>query len=158
MAIREIREIGDPILRKNCKPVREMSDRLKELIEDMFETMYEADGVGLAAPQVGVLRRLCVVDIGEHPLLLINPEVLAEDGEQEGQEGCLSVPGKYGIVKRPNYVKVKYLDKDMKEQIVEAEELEARAILHEMDHLKGVMYVDLVEGPLYEVGEEETEE
>ena len=160
MAIRTIREIGDPVLRKECKTVKEMTPRTRMLIDDMFDTMYDANGVGLAAPQVGILKRICVVDIGEHPLVLINPEIVEISGEQTGQEGCLSVPGKYGIVKRPNYVKVKAYDADMKEFVLEAEELEARAIMHETDHLKGAMYVDLVLDGLHDVGDpdEEAEE
>ena len=131
MALRKIREIGDPILNKTCKEVKEITDRTKDLIDDMFETMYEAQGVGLAAPQVGILKRIVVIDCGDDPLLLINPEVLETSGEQTGQEGCLSVPGKAGIVTRPNYAKVKAYNEDMEEFIVEGEELLARALLHE---------------------------
>ena len=152
MALLEIREYGkDDILLKKCKPVKELTPRLKTLIEDMLDTMYDADGVGLAAPQVGVLRRICVIDIGEGPVVLINPEVIETSGEQTGSEGCLSVPGKTGIVTRPNYAKVKALNEDMEEIIVEGEELMARALLHEIDHLDGHIYVDKVEGELYNV-------
>ena len=152
MALLEIREYGkDDVLLKKCKPVKELTPRLKTLIEDMLDTMYDADGVGLAAPQVGVLRRICVIDIGEGPVVLINPEVLETSGEQTGSEGCLSVPGKTGIVTRPNYAKVKALNEDMEEIIVEGEELMARALLHEIDHLDGHIYVDKVEGELYNV-------
>ncbi|SEL03854.1 MULTISPECIES: peptide deformylase [Pseudobutyrivibrio] len=152
MALLEIREYGkDDVLLKKCKPVKELTPRLKTLIEDMLDTMYDADGVGLAAPQVGVLRRICVIDIGEGPVVLINPEVLETSGEQTGSEGCLSVPGKTGIVTRPNYAKVKALNEDMEEIIVEGEELMARALLHEIDHLDGNIYVDKVEGELYNV-------
>ena len=152
MALLEIREYGkDDILLKKCKPVKELTPRLKTLIEDMLDTMYDADGVGLAAPQVGVLRRICVIDIGEGPVVLINPEVLETSGEQTGSEGCLSVPGKTGIVTRPNYAKVKALNEDMEEIIVEGEELMARALLHEIDHLDGNIYVNKVEGELYNV-------
>ena len=152
MALLEIREYGkDDVLLKKCKPVKELTPRLKTLIEDMLDTMYDADGVGLAAPQVGVLRRICVIDIGEGTVVLINPEVLETSGEQTGSEGCLSVPGKTGIVTRPNYAKVKALNEDMEEIIVEGEELMARALLHEIDHLDGNIYVDKVEGELYNV-------
>ena len=151
MALRKIREIGDPILNKTCKEVKEITDRTKDLIDDMFETMYEAQGVGLAAPQVGILKRIVVIDCGDDPLLLINPEVLETSGEQTGQEGCLSVPGKAGIVTRPNYAKVKAYNEDMEEFIVEGEELLARALLHEIDHLDGHLYVDMVVGDLMDV-------
>lgn len=155
MAIRNIREIGDDILRAECKEIKEMTPRIKELIEDMFETMYEANGVGLAAPQVGIRKRLVVIDCGDDPLVLINPVVLETSGSQTGQEGCLSVPGKVGIVTRPNYAKVKALDENMEEIIVEGEELLARCMLHEIDHLNGVMYVDKMEGELMEVDYDE---
>ena len=145
MALRKIREIGDPILNKTCKEVKEVTDRTKDLIDDMFETMYEAQGVGLAAPQVGILKRIVVIDCGDDPLLLINPEVLETSGEQTGQEGCLSVPGKAGIVTRPNYAKVKAYNEDMEEFIVEGEELLARALLHEIDHLDGYLYPEIAE-------------
>ena len=149
MAIRNIRELGEPCLRKVCKPVKEMNSRTKILIEDMFDTMYEADGVGLAAPQVGILKRIVVIDVtGEDPILLINPVILSTDGEQTGYEGCLSVPGKTGVVTRPNHVKVKAYNADMEEFTLEGEELLARAICHELDHLDGKLYVDCVEGEL----------
>lgn len=150
MAIRNIRVDGDDILRKKCKPVKEMTPRLKELIADMFETMYDADGVGLAGPQVGILKRLCVIDTGEEgeKVALINPEIIKAEGEQEGGEGCLSIPEKLGIVKRPYYVTVKALDEDMNEVEIEAEGFFARAICHELDHLDGVLYKDLAEGDL----------
>ena len=151
MALRKIREIGDPILNKTCKEVKEITDRTKDLIDDMFETMYEAQGVGLAAPQVGILKRIVTIDIGEGPIVLINPEILETSGEQTGEEGCLSVPGKAGLVTRPNYVKVKALNEDMEEIVLEGEELLARAFCHEIDHLDGKMYVDLVEGGLHDV-------
>jgi peptide deformylase len=155
MAIRNIRELGDDTLRAECKEIKEMTPRIKELIEDMFETMYEANGVGLAAPQVGIRKRLVVIDCGDDPLVLINPVVLETSGSQTGQEGCLSVPGKVGIVTRPNYAKVKALDENMEEIIVEGEELLARCMLHEIDHLNGIMYVDKVEGELMEVDYDE---
>ena len=158
MALRKIREIGDPILNKTCKEVKEITDRTKDLIEDIFETMYEAQGVGLAAPQVGILKRIVVIDCGDDPLLLINPEVLETSGEQTGQEGCLSVPGKAGIVTRPNYAKVKAYNEDMEEFIVEGEELLARALLHEIDHLDGHLYVEKVEGDLMDVVPDDEDE
>lgn len=158
MALRKIREIGDPILNKTCKEVKEVTDRTKDLIDDMFETMYEAQGVGLAAPQIGILKRIVVIDCGDDPLLLINPEVLETSGEQTGQEGCLSVPGKAGIVTRPNYAKVKAYNEDMEEFIVEGEELLARALLHEIDHLDGHLYVEKVEGDLMDVVPDDEDE
>ena len=149
MAIRNVRKIGDPVLNKVCKEVRDVNDRTRELIDDMFETMYESEGVGLAAPQVGILKRIVVIDVtGEDPILLINPEILSIDGEQTGYEGCLSVPGKTGVVTRPNHVKVKAYNEDMEEFTLEGEELLARAICHELDHLDGKLYVDCVEGEL----------
>lgn len=149
MAIRNVRKIGDPVLNKVCKEVREVNDRTRELIDDMFDTMYESEGVGLAAPQVGILKRIVVIDVtGEDPILLINPEILSIDGEQTGYEGCLSVPGKTGVVTRPNHVKVKAYNADMEEFTLEGEELLARAICHELDHLDGKLYVDRVEGEL----------
>lgn len=156
MAIRNIREIGEEVLTKKCKAVTEMTPRTKELIEDMLETMYEANGVGLAAPQVGVLKRVVVIDTtGEDPHILINPRIVESSGEQTGQEGCLSVPGKSGQVTRPNYVKVAALDVNMKEFELEGTELLARAICHELDHLEGLLYVDKVEGPLQDVKNDE---
>ena len=156
MALRKIREMGDPILEKTCKEVKEMTPRTMDLIDDMFETMYEACGVGLAAPQVGILKRIAVIDCGGEdgegdPIVLINPVVLETSGEQRGQEGCLSVPGKCGIVTRPNYAKVKALNEEMEEIIVEGEELLARALLHEIEHLDGHLYVEKVEGDLVDV-------
>ncbi len=149
MAIRNIREIGEDILTKKCKEVTEMTDRTRYLIEDMLDTLYEANGVGLAACQVGVLKRIVVIDVtGEDPYVLINPRILETGGEQTGSEGCLSVPGKSGIVTRPNYVKVAALDADMKPFELEGTELLARAICHELDHLDGHLYVEKVEGEL----------
>ena len=149
MAIRMIRTMGDPILTKQCKEVKVMTPQIRELIEDMFETMYDANGVGLAAPQVGVLRRIVVIDTtGEDPIVMINPRILETSGSQTGGEGCLSVPGKTGTVTRPNYVKAVALDENMQEYEIEATELLARAICHETDHLEGKLYVDKVEGPL----------
>ena len=146
MALRNIREYGDDVLAKECRAVKEITPRVKELVDDMLDTMYEANGVGLAAPQVGVLKRIVVIDVspeGDQPLIMINP-----DGEQTGYEGCLSLPGKSGVVTRPNYVKAKATDIDGTEYIVEGEELLARAICHELDHLDGHMYVEKVEGDL----------
>lgn len=148
MAIRNIRTLGDDILRAKAKEVTEMTPRLEELIDDMFETMYEANGVGLAAPQVGIRKRLVVIDCGNDPIVLINPVVLETSGSQTGMEGCLSVPGKTGEVTRPEYAKVKALNEDMEEIIVEGEGLLARCLLHEIDHLDGIMYVDKVKGEL----------
>lgn len=149
MGIRNVRTLGDDILRKRAKEVDAITPKIAELIGDMYETMYETNGVGLAAPQVGILKRIVVIDIGEgEPLTMINPEILETSGEQTGYEGCLSVPGKTGVVTRPKNVKARALDEDMKEFVVEAEDLLARAICHEIDHLDGKVYVDLVEGPL----------
>ncbi len=158
MALRTIRTIGDEILTKRCKEVKEMTPRLEQLVEDMFETMYDAEGVGLAAPQVGVLKRIVVIDTGEDPLCLINPEIVAQEGEQTGSEGCLSVPGKRGQVTRPNFVKVKGFDRDMQPVEVEGTELKARALVHELEHLDGHLYVEKVEGQLMDVDDEEEEE
>ena len=156
MAIRNIRIMGDPILEKVCKEIKEVTPRIKELIEDMLETMYDANGVGLAAPQVGVLKRIVVIDVtGEDPIVLINPRILETSGEQTGGEGCLSLPGKSGTVTRPNYVKVKAYDRDMKPFEIEGTERLARAFCHEIDHLDGHMYVEKVEGELTDVDEVE---
>ncbi len=148
MALRTIREEGDPVLRKVSKPVKEMTPRVASIINDMLETMYDDDGVGLAAPQVGILKRIVTIDIGEGPIILINPEIVEQSGSQRGYEGCLSVPGMSGIVTRPNVVTVRALDENMEEFTMTGEELLARAFCHEIDHLDGKMYVDLVEGEL----------
>ena len=164
MALRTIRTIGDDILTKKCKEVKDMTPRMQTLVDDMFETMYETGGVGLAAPQVGVLRRIVVIDVDDHPITLVNPVITETSGEQTGSEGCLSVPGKAGEVTRPMKVTVRAFDREMNEFTLEGEELLARAICHELDHLEGKLYVDLVEGDLYDVtaepeeGEEENEE
>ena len=155
MALRTIRKQGDPILTKKCRPIKEMTPKIRELIFDMLDTMYEAYGVGLAAPQVGILKRLVVIDVGDGPLVLINPEIVETDGEQTGDEGCLSVPGMAGQVMRPNYVKVRALDQNMEEIELEGTELLARAFCHELDHLDGKMYTELVEGDLHKVEYEE---
>lgn len=155
MAIRSIRTIGDEVLTKECKPVKEMTEHTKELIEDMFDTMYQANGVGLAAPQVGIRKQIVVIDVEDgNQYVLINPEILETDGSQTGAEGCLSVPGKSGVVTRPNYVKVKAFNENMEEFTLEGEELLARAICHECDHLSGKLFVDMVEGPLEDMNAE----
>ena len=158
MAVREVREIGDPILNKTCKEVKEVTERTLDLIDDMFETMYETNGVGLAAPQVGILKRIVVIDTtGEDPILMINPRIIETSGEQTGYEGCLSVPGKSGMVTRPNYVKAVAYDENMEEFTIEGTELMARAICHELDHLDGHLYVEKVEGGLVDVEPEDDE-
>lgn len=156
MAIRNIRVMGDEILSKACKPVKEMTEKNKELIQDMLDTMYDADGVGLAAPQVGILKRIAVVDVTEdrsQPIILINPSVVHSEGEQRGSEGCLSVPEKVGIVIRPNIVHVKAQDINMKTVTIKGEGLLARALIHEIEHLDGHLYVEKLEGRLYDVDE-----
>lgn len=163
MAIRNIRELGDDCLRKTCKPVKGINLRTKLLIGDMFDTMYEANGVGLAAPQVGVLRRLFVIDCGDEegnpdPMVFINPEIISTEGSQIDFEGCLSVPGKSGKVERPNKVVARAFDENMNEFEIEAEGLLARCILHENDHLDGVVYVDKVDGRVYDNSELEAME
>ena len=158
MAIRTIRIQGDPVLEKRCKEITEVTPKIEELINDMLDTMYEANGVGLAAPQVGILKRVVVIDIGEGPVIMINPEILETSGEQTGDEGCLSLPGKAGQVTRPNYVKARAFDENMEEYIIEGEELMARAICHELDHLDGHMYTEKVEGQIHDVVYEEEEE
>ena len=172
MALRNIRTLGDEILTKKSKEVPQLTERTQELIGDMLETLADANGVGLAAPQVGVLKRIVIIDVSEEDamrardeeekdrptqspssvlsgrFIMINPVMVESDGEQTGSEGCLSVPNKVGEVTRPNHVIVKYRDREFKEQTVEAEELLARALCHELDHLDGKLYVDLVEGDL----------
>lgn len=145
MAIRNIREIGDKVLTKVSKEINLVDKKLLVLIDDMLDTLYSADGVGLAAPQVGILKRLVIIDVseeGNEPIILINPEIIETSGCQVGSEGCLSVPGKVGTVERPNYVKVKAYDVNMKEFTVEGSELRARALCHEIDHLNGILYVE----------------
>lgn len=149
MALRKIRTEGDPVLTKVSRPVTEMTPKLRTLIFDMLDTMYEEMGVGLAAPQVDILKRVVTIDVGDGPMVLINPEILETSGEQTGDEGCLSVPGMAGQVTRPNYVKVKALDENMEEVVYEGTELLARAFCHEIDHLDGKMYTELVEGELH---------
>jgi peptide deformylase len=159
MAIRNVREMGEEVLKKTCKEVKEITPRTRELIDDMLDTMYEACGVGLAAPQVGILKRIVVIDVtGEDPYVLVNPRILEQSGEQTGYEACLSVPGKTGIVTRPNYVKVIAHDENMEQFELEATELLARAICHELDHLNGHLYVEKVEGPLMNAEDVEGDE
>lgn len=157
MALRKMRYEGDPVLNKVAKEVKELTPRTKELIGDMLDTMYHENGVGLAAPQVGILKRICVIDVGEGPYVFINPEIIESSGIQTGEEGCLSVPGKSGIVTRPNYVKARALDQNMNPFEVEGTELFARAMCHEFDHLDGHLYVEKVEGGLKDVVYEEGE-
>lgn len=158
MALRTIRVEGDPVLGKVSREVTEVTPKIVTLIDDMLETMYEANGVGLAAPQVGILKRIVVIDVGEGPIVMINPEIIESDGEQTGDEGCLSVPGKAGQVTRPNYVKARFMGEDMNEYEIEGEELLARCICHELDHLDGHLYVEKVEGALHDVTYEDTQE
>lgn len=158
MALRTIRIMGDEVLTKKCREITEMTPKILQLIEDLKETMYEANGVGLAAPQVGILRRTAVVDIGDGPIVLINPEILEHSGEQTGDEGCLSLPGKAGEVTRPFYVKVRNHDEGLQECVIEGEDLLARALCHEIEHLDGHMYVEKVIGPIRDVEFEEEEE
>ena len=150
MGLRKIMTVKEPCLHKMCRPVEKFDGKLHRLLDDMKETLAEANGVGLAAPQVGILRRVVVVDTGEEMLELVNPELLETSGEQVGSEGCLSVPGKYGIVKRPNYAKVRAYDRDGNEFEVEGEELMARCFCHELDHLDGIVYTEIMERYLTE--------
>lgn len=158
MAIRNIRTEGDPVLGKVCKEVTEVTPKIIDLIDDMIDTMYEANGVGLAAPQVGILKRIVVIDVGEGPIVMINPYIVQADGTQTGDEGCLSVPGKAGTVTRPNHVIARFFDEEMNLCEIEGEELLARAICHELDHLDGHLYVEKVEGALHDVTYEDVEE
>lgn len=158
MALRTIRMQGDPVLAKKCKEIKEVTPKIRELIEDMLETMYEANGVGLAGPQVGVLKRIVVIDVGDGPVVMINPAIVESSGEQSGDEGCLSLPGKAGCVTRPNYVKAKFFDENMEEYEIEGTELFARAICHELDHLDGHMYTEKVVGGLHDTNYEEEEQ
>ena len=155
MAIRNIRVKGDEVLRKKCKPVESIGKREMIILQDMADTMYEADGVGLAAPQIGLLKRIFVIDIGEGLVEFINPQVVLEDGEQFGEEGCLSVPKKYGPVRRPNRVRMRAQNRMGEWFEIEGEELMARAMLHENDHLDGKLFVDFVEGELVQLSDEE---
>ena len=148
MATRKIVEIGDDKLRKHCKPVEKFDLRLKILLKDMAETMYKNDGAGLAAPQVGILKRACVVDAGDHLYELVNPVVVTREGEQEGPEGCLSIPGRAGVVKRPMHVVVQAQNAKGEPIEVIGDGFLARALCHEIDHLDGVLYVDIMEREL----------
>ena len=158
MAIRKIRIMGDRILTKKCRPVDEVTPKIKTLIKDMLDTMYDAYGVGLAAPQVGILKRIVVIDVGDRPWVLINPEITETSGSQTGDEGCLSLPGKSGTVTRPNVVTVKAYDENMEPFTLTGEGLLARAIFHECEHLDGIMYVEHVEGELHDNQYDEQEE
>ena len=160
MALREIRVQGDPVLGKVCKEIKAVTPKITDLIDDMIDTMYEANGVGLAAPQVGILKRLVVIDVGEGPIVMINPYIVSTEGEQTGDEGCLSVPGKAGQVTRPNHVVARFYNEELELCEIEGEELLARAICHELDHLDGHLYVEKVEGGLHDVSysEEDLEE
>ena len=160
MAIRKIVEIGDEKLRKVCRPVEKFDKRLQTLLDDMADTMYKANGVGLAGPQVGILRRVVVIDVGDGLFKMVNPVIVEREGEQSGPEGCLSVPGRSGIVTRPNIVTVRYLDRSGDEYEATAEGFLARAFCHELDHLDGVVYVDKMEREIFpnEDGEFEYEE
>ncbi len=158
MALRKIRTLGDSVLTKVAKPVTEINEKIKELAYDMLDTMYTANGVGLAAPQIGILKRIAVIDVspeGNKPIVLINPEIIESSGSQTGDEGCLSVPGKAGTVTRPNEVTVRAYNLKNQEIIVKGTELLARALCHELDHLDGVVYVQKVEGDLHDVAVEE---
>lgn len=145
MGLRKILSDKEPSLHKVCRPVEKFDARLHKLLDDMHETLAESGGVGLAAPQVGILRRVVLVDNGETVLELVNPELLETDGEQVGAEGCLSVPGKYGIVKRPYYAKVKAQDRFGEWFETDGEELTARCFCHEIDHLDGIMFTDIMD-------------
>lgn len=153
MALRTIREMGDPCLRKVCKEVREITDKTRELIRDMHETMDDANGVGLAAPQIGILKRILVLNVYDQRFSMVNPEIVEADGKQCDYEGCLSVPGKSGMVERALHVKVRYLDENGEERELDAQGLLARAVQHEIDHLNGILYVDKLEGKLYDNSE-----
>ena len=158
MGLRKILTDKDPALHKVCRPVEKFDGRLHRLLDDMKETLIEANGVGLAAPQVGILRRVVLVDTGDEVLELINPSLLETSGEQVGAEGCLSVPGKYGLVKRPNYAKVRAQDRDGNWFEAEGEELIARCFCHELDHLDGILYTEVMERFLTEEELEAQEE
>ncbi len=159
MGIRNVRVLGDDVLTKKCKPVDKITPRIRLLVDDMFDTMYAANGVGLAAPQVGILKRIVVIDVCQEegktePILLINPEIIETSGEQTGQEGCLSLPGKFGEVTRPMHVRVRAQDIDLNEFELEGEELLARAICHECDHLDGILYSSRLNGELMDIADD----
>lgn len=144
MALRNIVKEGDPVLRKTARSVLNFDEKLAQLLDDMKETMYEADGCGLAAPQVGILRRICIVDVGDGLIEMVNPVIVEESGVQEESEGCLSLPGEYGITRRPMCVTVKAQDRNGNTFTVSGEALKARAFCHEIDHLNGILYIDKV--------------
>lgn len=144
MAIRQLRYEGDPLLRKRSREIADIDEKILDLLDDMVETMYKEEGVGLAAPQVGILKRVVVIDVGDGPIKLINPEIIASEGEEIDLEGCLSIPGETGEVLRPRKVRVKYLDIQGKEKIIEGTGLLARALCHEIDHLNGVLFIDKI--------------
>jgi len=156
MAIRKIVEIGDEKLRKQCKRVEKFDLRLRMLLKDMADTMYKSNGAGLAAPQVGILKRICVVDVDDHLYELINPEIVTREGEQEGPEGCLSIPGRAGFVKRPMHVVVRAQNAKGEPIEVVGVGFLARALCHEIDHLNGVLYVDIMEHEIFQ--DDETDE
>ena len=159
MAKLKVLTAGNPVLKMISQPVGKVDKKIKRLLKDMAETMYKDDnGVGLAAPQVGILKRIVVIDVGEGPIVLINPEIVESSGEQTGDEGCLSVPGMAGQVTRPEYVKVKAQDEELNEIEYEGEGLLARAFCHELDHLDGLMYTRLVEGELHRTTYDEDED
>lgn len=159
MAVRNLRFLGDDILLKPCKRIENVTDRIRDLAADMIETMRVSRGVGLAAPQVGILKRMMVIEVEEgNPVVFINPEITKAEGEQFGLEGCLSIPRKTGMVRRPQKIRVKAYDLDMKEFELEVENLFARAVCHECDHLDGKLYIDLVEGELMDSEADEEEE
>jgi len=149
MAIRNIVKHGDDVLTKKCRIVEKFDERLETLIEDLFDTLYDTGGAGLAAPQVGVMRRVAVIDIGDGPYELVNPEIIATEGEQTGPEGCLSVPGRSGVVTRPNIVTVRYQNREGDEYEATAEGFLARAFCHEIDHLHGTLYVDKMDREIF---------
>lgn len=148
MALRNVVKDGDPILNKKCREITKFDEKLSILIDDMFETMYASNGVGLAGPQVGQLKRVVVIDVGDGPMELVNPEITMAEGEQREQEGCLSVPGKYGVCIRPAKVQVKAQDRNGKWQVFTGEELKARCFCHEIDHLDGILFTSKVIGKL----------
>ncbi len=158
MALRNIRKFGDPVLEKVSKPLTEVNEKTVELVNDMLETMYDMNGVGLAAVQVGILKRLVVIDVSpeqDQPIVLINPEIIEMSGEQTGGEGCLSLPGKVGTVSRPDFVRVKALDETLQEQLLTGTGLLARAFCHEIDHLDGILYTERMTGELADCEDEE---
>ena len=162
MALRNIVKEGDPILSKKCRPYEKFDHKLWNLLDDLKETLADSGGVGLAAPQVGVMRRCCVIDVGDGPIEFVNPEIIETDGEQEVQEGCLSCPDQFGIIVRPQYVKTRYFDRNGNECFIEGEDLFAQAMCHEFDHLDGILFKSkvirmLTEEELREMREEEEE-